>query len=177
VTPLKEKGRNFMQQQMNLDVKKERYLKFINECKTIVISSIDEVGDPFISYAPFVIIEDDFYIFISKISDHYKNIENNTYISIMMLSDESKSPNLFARERVRFKCTSKNIGNEDKEEIFAKFEEIHGAPMMSLLKNIDMSLFKLKPIEGRYVVGFGQAFEVDLIGDKFTQVIVDRENR
>jgi putative heme iron utilization protein len=166
-----------MEKLLDLQVKKEKYVQFLSQSKTLVISSMDDSGNPFISYAPYVIHDNRFYIFISKISDHYQYLEKNKVIHIMILADEAKSPNLFARERIRFQCSPDNVGNEDKEQIFEKFVEIHGAPMMGVLRGIDMSLFQLSPIEGRYVVGFGQAFDIDLSGKKFNHVVVDRSNR
>ncbi|MCL6587436.1 HugZ family pyridoxamine 5'-phosphate oxidase [Anoxybacillus sp. J5B_2022] len=162
-----------MQKQPNLECKRERYMQFLNQCKTMVISTVDENGDPFISYAPFVIHEGHFYIFISKISEHFRYIEDNSHISVMMLADEKESPNLFARERVRFTCTSECVGNDGQDAIFAKFEHIYGSALMRLLRTIDMYLFKLTPIAGRYVVGFGEAFEVNMQGTQFTHVVVE----
>ncbi|PJN87449.1 HugZ family pyridoxamine 5'-phosphate oxidase [Bacillus sp. mrc49] len=163
-----------MVKSMDVSAKKEQYVRFINKCNTMVISSKDANGDPFISYAPFVQHEGKFYIYISKISDHYQFIEANHLISIMLLADEQSSTNLFALERVRFQCTAENIGNEGHEVIFSKFAENHGAPMMGVLRGLDLSLFELTPTDGRYVIGFGQAFSIDLPGDKFEHVIVDK---
>ncbi|PEJ56771.1 heme iron utilization protein [Bacillus sp. AFS002410] len=164
-----------MQKQLSIEAIKQKYIEFVNESKTFSISTLDQNGNPFISYAPFVKHEEKLYIFISAITEHYKFIEENELIHIMMIADDSKSPNLFARERVRFQCTSENIGNDNKEEIFSKFEEIHGASMIKLLRGLaDMSLFELTPIHGRYVVGFGSAYDVDLSGNKFEHVVVDK---
>jgi heme iron utilization protein len=49
--------------------------------------------------------------------------------------------------------------------------------MTGVLRGLDMSLFELSPIEGRYVVGFGQAFDVDIFGGKFDHVVVDKNSR
>lgn len=117
------------------------------------------------------------YIYISKISEHYKIIEANHLISIMMLADEQDAPNLFARERVRFQCAPTNIGNDGYEDIFAKFENNNGAPLMGVLRGLDFSLFELTPKEGRYVIGFGQAFDIDLSGEKFQPVVVDKNKK
>ncbi|WP_042352910.1 HugZ family protein [Bacillus massiliigorillae] len=163
-----------MVKQIDLAQKKEQYLEFINTRKTIVISSKDNNGDPFISYAPFVKHDGKFYIYISKISDHYQYIEENDLIHIMLLADEHGSSNLFARERARFQCTSENLGNEGYEEIFTEFENIHGKPMMGVLRGLDFSLFELVPQEGRFVVGFGQAFDIDVLGERFLHVVVDK---
>ncbi|MFJ7753096.1 HugZ family protein [Peribacillus muralis] len=166
-----------MVKSMDISAKKEQYVQFLNKCNTMVISTKDDNGDPFISYAPFVQHEGKFYIYISKISDHYQFIEANQLISIMLLADEQGSPNLFALERVRFQCTAVNIGNEGHEDIFSKFSENHGAPMMGVLRGLDLSLFELTPIDGRYVIGFGQAFSIDLAGDKFDHVVVDKKDK
>ncbi|MGG3891168.1 HugZ family protein [Metabacillus fastidiosus] len=163
-----------MEKQIDIVKRKEQYLQFIDKCKTVVISSKDENGDPFTSYAPYVQYNGKFYIYISIITDHYKFIEANNLISIMMLKDEQDAANLFARERARFQCIAENVGNDGHEEIFAKFENIHGAPMMGVLRGLDLSLFELTPKEGRYVIGFGQAFDIDLTGDKFEHVVVDK---
>ncbi|MBK3496690.1 pyridoxamine 5'-phosphate oxidase family protein [Viridibacillus sp. YIM B01967] len=166
-----------MVKQIDIIKKKQQYLRFIDKCKTVVISSKDDNGDPFTSYAPYVQHDGKIYIYISIITDHYKFIEERSLISIMMLADEQDAPNLFARERVRFQCTAENIGNNGHEEIFAKFENNHGVPMMGVLRGLDLSLFELMPKEGRYVIGFGQAFDIDLSGEKFEHVIVDKKDK
>ena len=42
---------------------------------------------------------------------------------------------------------------------------------------LDFSLFELTPTQGRYVVGFGLAFDVDIDGDVFEHVVVDKKNK
>lgn len=164
-----------MVKQIDMVQKKEQYLQFMDKYKTAVISTKDELDNPFISYAPVVLHEGKFYIYISKITDHYKFIENNDLIHIMLIADETDSPNLFARERVRFQCTAENVGNDGYEEVFAKFVAKHGAPMMGVLRGLDLSLFELTPKEGRFVVGFGQAFDVDVTGERFEHVVIDKK--
>lgn len=166
-----------MKKQIDIGQKKEQYLQFIDKCKTVVISSKDENGNPFTSYAPYVQHDGKLYIYISLISDHYKFIETTKKISIMMLADEQDAPNLFARERARFECVAENVGNDGYEEVFAKFENSHGAPMMGVLRGLDLSLFELTPKEGRYVIGFGQAFDTDLSGEKFEHVVVEKKEK
>ncbi|AZN39078.1 HugZ family pyridoxamine 5'-phosphate oxidase [Paenibacillus albus] len=163
--------------QPNTEELKERYISFVNSRKSLVISSQDEQGVPFISYAPYIQAGGKLYIYISRISDHYRYVENNAHIHVMLIGDESASPNVFARERARWVCESKNLGNEGYEEIFALFDERFGDKMMGMLRGLDFSLFELTPSSGRYVVGFGQAFEVDLSGERFEHVVVDRKDK
>lgn len=162
---------------INIEETKQQYIEFINNCKSLLISSVNEEGTPFISYAPYVTHEDKIYIYISQISDHYRYVESNERIHVMLIEDEAKSPNIFARQRARWECETANLGNEGHEEIFAKFDDVCGANMMKMLRGLDFSLFELSPLEGRYVIGFGQAFDVSLSGSRFEHVVVDKKDK
>lgn len=162
--------------QLDTATLKLKYQEFTNNRKTLILNTLDENGKPFVSYAPYVKKEGKMYIYISQISDHYQYVDTNEQIDVMMIADESSTLNLFARERARFACTTSNLGNEGHEDIFDMFNEVFGQKMMKMLRGLDFSLFELTPLEGRYVVGFGQAFEVDLVGDKFKHVVVDKKN-
>ncbi|WP_308637225.1 HugZ family pyridoxamine 5'-phosphate oxidase [Paenibacillus silvisoli] len=163
--------------QPNIEETRGKYIDFIESRKSLVISTLDAEGTPFISYAPFVKADGKLFIYISRISDHYRFVENNERIHVMMIHDESATPNAFARERARWVCTSENLGNEGHEAIFAGFDAKFGDKMMTMLRGLDFSLFELTPLSGRYVVGFGQAFDVDLSGDRFEHVVVDRKDK
>jgi len=161
--------------QIDTESMKKKYIDFVESRKTLVISSIDENGDPFVSYAPFVKKDGKLYIYISRISDHYRYVEDNKRIYVMLIADEAQSQNTFARERARWACSTANIGNEGHDEVFALFNESFGGKLMDMLRGLDFSLFELTPIEGRYVVGFGQAFDVDISGDRFEHVVIDKK--
>ena len=47
--------------------------------------------------------------------------------------------------------------------------------MMDVLRGLDFSLFELTPLQGRYVVGFGMAFDLDIDANVFTHVVVDKK--
>ncbi|MCR8644514.1 pyridoxamine 5'-phosphate oxidase family protein [Paenibacillus sp. N1-5-1-14] len=156
---------------------KVKFQEFIGSRKTLMISSQDETGAPFISYAPFVKVEGNLYIYISKISDHFRYVEENERIHVMMIADESETPNAFARERARYACSTENLGNEGNEEIFEQFNTKFSDKMMNMLRGLDFSLFKLTPLTGRFVVGFGQAYDVDITGEKFEHIVVDKKDK
>lgn len=155
---------------MDLNVLKKEYQELVASMKSIFISTIGLDGLPFLSYAPFVEHEGKVYLYLSQIAEHYKNMENNPAVDIMLVADESETKNIFARERARFKGTAKNVGNEGYEEVFTKFEQKFGVPTFKMLRTLDFSLFELTPTNGRYVVGFGQAYNVDFPGEHFDHV-------
>ena len=164
-----------MKKPVDVEKNKQNYLKFIDNRKNLILSLIDEEGKPFISYAPFVKKDGKLYIYISQIADHYRYMENNDFVDVLLIADESETVNKFGTERVRWGCTSINIGNDGHDDIFELFNADHGAKMVDLLRGLDFSLFELTPLQGRYVVGFGLAFDIDLEANKFNHVVVDKK--
>ncbi|WP_391204058.1 HugZ family protein [Psychrobacillus sp. L4] len=164
-----------MKKAIDLEGNKEKYLKFVESRKNLILSLLDEEGKPFTSYAPFVKKDGKLYIYISKIAEHYDLMEKNEFVNAFLLADESTTPNKFATERVRFICTPENIGNEGHDDIFALFNSQHGEKMMEVLRGLDFSLFELTPFQGRYVVGFGMAFDLDINATVFNHVVVDKK--
>jgi len=156
--------------QLDKEKIKLQYLTFADSLKTLMLSTIDEEGNPFISYAPFVRKNGKLYVYLSRIAAHYKHLEDRGAVDVMMIEDESKSVNMFARQRARFICTAVNIGNEGHEELFELLNETFGKGMVGMLRGLDFSLFELTAREGRYVAGFGQAYDIDLSGDRFDHV-------
>ena len=133
--------------------------KLIQSKKSLLISSLNKEGLPEISYAPFVMINDEIYVYLSKAANHYYNLSDNKKCSVMVIEDESEAKVIFARQRVSFECESTKLANID-EDVFNKFSEIHGDSMMMALKNLDFDMFKLTLKKGRLVQGFGKAYDV-----------------
>lgn len=161
-----------MKNPIDLEKEKQNFESFLARKKTCVLSMIDKSGEPFASTASIVKVGQTFYIYISKIAEHFAFIQNSRLVDVMFVADEAETTNHFATERARFKCVPTEVGNDGYEQVFAAFAKIHGESMMSLLRTLDFSLFALSPIEGRYVVGFGKAFNVTLDGTKFEHVVV-----
>ena len=132
--------------------------------QTLLLSSLNTEGDPEISYAPYY--RDDagaFYLFISDLAAHTKNLRAHNQASVMFITDEGQSQNQFARERLIYQCEVSEVA--EGEAVFqttldameAKFGNI-----MAMLRTLqDFHLFRLNPYKGTYVVGFGRAYEVD----------------
>lgn len=164
-----------MKKAVDLEKNKEKYLQFVESRNNVILSLIDDEGKPFSSYAPFVKKDGKLYIYISKIAEHYDLIEKNEFVDAFIIADESSTANKFATERARWTCTWNNLGNEGNEDIFELFSTNHGAKMMDVLRGLDFSLFQLNPLQGRYVVGFGMAFDLDMDANVFTHVVVDKK--
>ncbi|MGZ4968188.1 MAG: HugZ family pyridoxamine 5'-phosphate oxidase [Methylobacter sp.] len=149
----------------NLSEKTKSLQDLLVSQQTLLLSTASESSAPDISVAPFVRDQAGcFYIFISDLATHTANLLNNPQASIMFIRPESESNNLFARERAVFNCKSKEIGRN--EQLYTTqlqaFEDKFGG-VVSVLKTLtDFHLFALCPESGRYVMGFGQAYAINI---------------
>lgn len=132
--------------------------------KTLLLSTLNDDGFPEISYAPCLRDEAGcFYIFISELANHTQNLMSCPKASLMFIADERDTQNLFARERLVYKCEAYEVEKEAQEyelrldELQQRFGNI-----VSMLRTLpDFHLFRLAPYHGSYVVGFGRAYDVD----------------
>tara|TARA_Y100000588_G_scaffold383681_2_gene473510 strand:+ start:316 stop:822 length:507 start_codon:yes stop_codon:yes gene_type:complete len=144
--------------------------------KSIILSTVDLKQNPNASYAPSVIYEGNFYIYISKLSKHTSNLIDTSKASIMIIEDESKAEQLFGRKRVTMSVQSDLIHRDSEHwiKIIDKMESKFGDSMTFLKDLTDFHLFKFEPQSGLLVYGFGRAFrlngtnlnEVDFLNDQ-----------
>lgn len=130
--------------------------------KTIQLATVDENGRPNVSYAPFVQNQAGYFVLISQIARHARNLLVNPNVSLMMIEDEVDSKQLFARKRLTFDATATVVerNSEQWKQVIAQMEQRFGEIIDGLSQLEDFVLFKLKVEEGLFVKGFGQAYQV-----------------
>ena len=149
----------------NLSEKAKSLQELLASQQTLLLSTVSENGVPDLSYAPFVRDQAGcFYIFISELATHTANLLNNSQASLMFIRPESEASNLFARERTTFNCKGREIGrNEPLYTTQLKAFKDQFGEIVSLLNTLtDFHLFALYPESGRYVVGFGQTYTINI---------------
>ena len=151
--------------QQELDVMSKRYHELMVSQQTLLLSTASTNGIPDISYAPFVRDHEGvFYIYASEMACHTVNLLNNPQASLLFIQAEFEARNLFARERAVLNCSVKEISRD--EAIYA--DRLHAlqdqfGEVVSVLRSLpDFHLFALRPENGRYVVGFGRAFIINV---------------
>ena len=79
----------------------------------------------------------------------------------MIIEDESKADNLFARKRLTMDCNAQKIerGVDEWEDTLNEMRSKLGDTIKFLKDMTDFHLFKLVPINGLLVYGFGKAFK------------------
>ncbi len=146
----------------------QNYRLLIQQQKTLLISSVSAAVEPECSYAPYVRdCEGVFYIFVSELAVHTKNMLQNRKASVLFIQAESDTENLFARERVVINCVVSEIQKDgtcfDEQIQFLKQKFGETVSLLSSLP--DFHLLALTPVEGKYIAGFGQAFKINLQDD------------
>ncbi|MFQ5598520.1 MAG: HugZ family protein [Nitrospiria bacterium] len=133
--------------------------------RTLLISTATAGGEPEISVAPYVRDEAGiFYVFVSELASHTRNLMENGRASILFIGPESASRNLFARERAVFRCRAEEVPAADAvyTRVLKSLQDVFGEVVGVLRSLPDFHLFALRPENGRYIVGFGQAYRIQL---------------
>lgn len=132
--------------------------------KSVIIASVDSNGNAISSYAPIIFDNDDMYVFISEVAEHYHALKANPdKAEIMFLQDEKEAKTIFARIRLRYKVTATILDRDnDFDRLFALMKEQHKNEHVDMFYGIkDFHFVKLSPKNGRFVKGFGAAYEID----------------
>jgi putative heme iron utilization protein len=142
---------------------KEAYTALIVSQQTLILSTVNEMHQAEISYAPYV--QDSqgaFCIFVSQLASHTGNLQRTGNGSVMFIREESKSRNLFARERLIYQCQTKEILRNDPayDVLLDQMQDRFGETVALLRSLADFHLIALAPISGRYVAGFGKAYDL-----------------
>ncbi len=162
---------------MKIGRAKAAYALLINSVRTVVLGTVSETGIPNVSYAPFIIDEaKNIYIFVSKFSIHTYNLQANGKASVMLIEDETKSKQIFARRRLTYSCNGTFIEKNSTEwnYIANQFDKRFGN-IVCMFRNLpDINIVKFSPYEGIFVMDFGMAYKIS--SDDLNQLIYISDN-
>lgn len=144
--------------------------------QSLLMATVNDQGFPEISFAPYIEDDGNFYIFISELAAHTRNLLKNSKASVMFIEDESNAPHSFARKRQTFNCEASRISRDGKsfEILIAKMQERFGNLIETLRHLSDFHLIELKPLNGQYVAGFGKTYEIEISTGQFILVTEDK---
>ncbi|OAN17701.1 heme utilization protein HutZ [Photobacterium jeanii] len=136
--------------------------EFRESCLTLQLATVDADGKPNVSYAPFALLDDGYYVLISQIARHARNLLENPQVSLMMIEDEGTAKTLYARKRLTFEADVSVVERETERwaEAVAGLKTRFGEIIDGLSGLEDFKMFRLAPTQGLFVKGFGQAFQV-----------------
>lgn len=137
---------------------------FLETFEALVMASITPTGEPHASTAPYVRINNDFYILISTVAQHGRNLLISSQVSLLFAEDESKTLQPFARKRATIEASVSEIHQETPIflEAIDRFKAHFDSDLVQSLSEMgDFHLFKLSPLSGSVVMGFGKAYRLN----------------
>ena len=142
----------------------EQIVRLLTEVKSVTLATVHHDGSPLASYTPFS--ENDekngLWILVSDLAGHAQNLARSKECSVLVIRDEQDSAQVYVRERLQYEMDAAECPRDDTRwnEGVAALRDRHGGLVDTLTTLGDFRLFQLRPQTGRYVVGFGQAYEL-----------------
>lgn len=138
---------------------------------TLQLATLGENNEPHCGYTPFIHDGKDLIIFISQLAVHTRDLLINPMLGTMLIDDEQDSNNLFARCRVRYQCEAQIIkaDHEQYVSLLDRYQDRHGKVVTLIRQLPDFMLFRLIPISGVLVIGFGEAYRIE--GDNMDRFV------
>lgn len=154
----------------DLDEVREEYLALRERSDGALLATLAADRTPAASYAPMVWVDGRGYLFLSELAAHTQNLKHCRSISLLLLEEPASRANAFARRRITLQGSAQVVERDDPvfAPALAEFHRRFG-DVVALLESLpDFHLFALQLDSGRYIRGFGQAFE--LAGDRLDQL-------
>lgn len=155
------------QSSITADSLREEIKFFRQQQKTLILASQSPDNEVLASYAPFIEDEQgDFYLLLSGLASHSINLQHHhkehTTLSVLLIEDEQSARNLFARKRLNYVCKVSICSREQPQwqEKIAALQKKFGKTIEVLAGLADFNLYCLSPVQGHYVKGFGQAYDL-----------------
>ena len=139
--------------------------RLLNEYKTATLATVNALGEPQASYSPTATDGDrNFYLFLSELSEHTANLQSCDQISLLLIEDENRSNQLFARNRLTVEGQAVPVPREGEEweRAASVYRSRFGKFFDQLAQLRDFHMFRVVPQNARLVVGFGAAYEVSI---------------
>ena len=145
---------------MNLDVLQKEVLTMLANARVLFLASVNQFSLPEASSVPFLFLDDRFWIFVSRLSDHTQNLSQSNVASLMLLKNLDNESDPFTIERIGFSCLAEEV-HQSKNEILDLMTKKLGDTVTLLRQLPDFHLFALQPESGRYIKGFGQTYRIN----------------
>jgi hypothetical protein len=154
----------------DLSSERREYLALRERCHGAMLATLEDDGLPSASYAPMVWVDGAGYLFLSDLAGHTRNLRRCPSLSLLLIEGENSSANVFARQRITLQGNARIVDRVDPAfaPVLAEFYRRFGQVMTVLESLPDFYLFRLQLQSGRYIRGFGQAYE--LSGEGLSQL-------
>lgn len=138
---------------------RQLFFGLLEKTNVLSLATINEQQLPEVSQTPFLYSDNKIWVYTSSLSSHTNNMLTRPVASVMV-SDEQPQTNPFAIVRASIHCRVEVVPNK-QESILNLLEEKLGETVSLLRQLPDFHLLALIPQTGRFIQGFGQAFDIN----------------
>lgn len=152
------------------DSARQEFLALRDAASGAQLATLATESTPEASYAPFVWFDGNCFLFLSRLSSHTGNLERNPEISLMLIQAETSAGNAFSRRRINYHGKVEVIDRDDAlfDLVLIEFRRRFGKVMEIIEPLPDFLLFRVDLRSGRFIRGFGQAYQ--LTGENLDQL-------
>lgn len=151
---------------------KEDLEQFRDSFSSVCIASLSPENEVICSYSALLFDEHHdhkhFYIYVSEVAEHFKSLKAHPdNVEVMFLEDEASAKSPILRKRLRYRTKLHFIERgEEFDRVYDNFLAKHGKGRgLETIRHMqDFHLIKLEFVKGRFVKGFGQAYDIDAHG-------------
>ena len=151
------------------DNAQQEFIALRDQVNGAQLATLAAGGIPEASYAPLVWLDGSCFLFLSELASHTRNLQHCPAISLMLIEPQSGA-NAFARRRITLQGEAHVIARDETlfARVMVEFHRRFGKVMEIIEPLPDFHLFRLSLRQGRFVRGFGQAYE--LCGEKLDEL-------
>lgn len=137
--------------------------RLISAQSWLALATIDSSGTPSVSYAPFAPVDGAFGMVASRLAAHTSSLLALRPASILLVDDDVRQRDAYARARFSVGVTAspQAAGSAQAEAVWSALEARHGATVRVLRTLPDFEAISLEPGNGRLVLGFASAHDLD----------------
>lgn len=146
------------------------FQSFVAGFNSVILSTVNADGLPEASYAPCIQQDGYFYIYVSELASHTRNLLDRQHASLLFIESEAEARNLFACKRATLEIIACPVERDSEQwlNIIAAMESRLGNTVSVIRGLKDFHLLQLKPRKATFVTGFGKAFELQ--GEQLDQI-------
>ena len=146
-----------------MDITSEQSLaRILHDTRIAALGTIHE-GEPNQAMVA-IALESDFsafYIHVSRLGKHTTDMEQNPHVSLLIMEADDRRPDPQTLARVSIQGTAEILPRNSSDYMQVKELYISRFPEAEQLFSLgDFNLWKITPKSGRFVAGFGRAFNL-----------------
>jgi putative heme iron utilization protein len=136
--------------------------KLIRETRIAALGTLHE-GEPNVAMVAYSFAEDfsAFYIHVSRLGKHTTDMEIDPHVSLLIAETDDRRPDPQTLARVSLRGVAERLPRDDPGYPQVKKNYLERFPEAEQLFGLgDFNIWRVTPKGGRYVAGFGRAFNL-----------------